>query len=105
MPLSDTILGTDHASAFDTYARALTLDNGNESTLQNLERLAMIVNRWGTAGGIAALYDAARATFDGIAPGELQNVAPERLMARLTRVAEHDRLSEEFLQPSVGGSP
>ena len=47
-----------HASAFDTYARALSLDNGNESTLQNLERLAMIVNRWGGPGGIAALYDA-----------------------------------------------
>lgn len=28
----------------------------------------------------------------------------ERLMARLTRAAEHDRLSEEFLRPSVGGS-
>jgi carboxyvinyl-carboxyphosphonate phosphorylmutase len=59
----------------------------------------------GFAASVQALYDAARATFDGIAPGELQNVAPERLMARLTRAAEHDRLSEEFLQPSVGGSP
>lgn len=48
----------NHASAFDTYARALALDNGNESTLQNLERLAMIVNRWGGEGGVAALYDA-----------------------------------------------
>ncbi len=45
----------NHASAFDTYARALALDNGNESTLQNLERLAMIVNRWPQ---VAALYDA-----------------------------------------------
>ena len=58
----------------------------------------------GFAASVQALYDAARATFDGIAPGELQNIAPERLMARLTRAAEHDRLSEEFLQPSVGGS-
>jgi len=45
----------NHASAFDTYARALALDNGNEQTLQNLERLAMIVNRWPQ---VASLYDA-----------------------------------------------
>ncbi len=45
----------NHGSAFDTYARALTLDNGNEATLQNLERLAMVVNRWPQ---VAALYDA-----------------------------------------------
>ncbi len=42
-------------SAFDTYARALPLDNGNEETLGNLERLAMVVNRWPQ---VAALYDA-----------------------------------------------
>lgn len=45
----------NHAAAFDTYARALGLDNGNEATLQNLERLAMVVNRWPQ---VAALYDA-----------------------------------------------
>jgi tetratricopeptide (TPR) repeat protein len=45
----------DHASAFDTYARALPLDDGNEQTLGNLERLAMAVNRWPQ---VAALYDA-----------------------------------------------
>ncbi len=44
----------NHASAFDTYARALSLDNGNELTLQNLERLAMVVNRWPEVG---RLYD------------------------------------------------
>ena len=44
----------NHASAFDTYARALALDNGNDATLQNLERLAMIVNRW---PNVASLYD------------------------------------------------
>ncbi|AKU99995.1 TPR domain protein, putative component of TonB system [Labilithrix luteola] len=43
-----------HGNAFDTYARALTLDNGNEATLQNLERLAMVVNRWPQ---VASLYD------------------------------------------------
>ncbi len=45
----------NHGNAFDTYARALTLDNGNEATLQNLERLAMVVNRWPQ---VASLYDA-----------------------------------------------
>ncbi len=45
----------NHAAAFDTYARALSLDNGNEATLQNLERLAMVVNRWPQ---VAVLYDA-----------------------------------------------
>jgi tetratricopeptide (TPR) repeat protein len=45
----------NHAAAFDTFARALALDNGNEATLQNLERLAMVVNRW---PHVAALYDA-----------------------------------------------
>jgi golgin subfamily B member 1 len=44
----------NHGAAFDTYARALTLDNGNEATLQNLERLAMVVNRWPQ---VAQLYD------------------------------------------------
>jgi tetratricopeptide (TPR) repeat protein len=45
----------DHASAFDTYARALPIDDGNEQTLGNLERLAMAVNRWPQ---VAELYDA-----------------------------------------------
>jgi golgin subfamily B member 1 len=44
----------NHVSAFETYARALVVDNGNEETLQNLERLASIVNRWPE---VAALYD------------------------------------------------
>jgi tetratricopeptide (TPR) repeat protein len=45
----------DHASAFDTFARALSLDNGNEQTLGNLERLGMTINRWPQ---VASLYDA-----------------------------------------------
>ena len=44
----------DHASAFDTYARAVTFDITNEDSLSNLERLAMYVNRW---PNVAALYD------------------------------------------------
>ncbi len=45
----------DHAEAFETYARALTIDDGNEQTLGNLERLAIVVNRW---SDVARLYDA-----------------------------------------------
>ncbi len=44
----------NHASAFDTLARALEFDNGNEDTLQNFERLATVVNRWPE---VAAKYD------------------------------------------------
>ena len=44
----------DHASAFDTYARALPLDDGNDQTLGNIERLAMAVNRW---PAVSKLYD------------------------------------------------
>ncbi|MCL2776956.1 MAG: hypothetical protein FWD73_03055 [Polyangiaceae bacterium] len=66
----------DHASAFDTYARALTLDNGNEATLQSLERLAMVVNRWPE---VAKLYDA-----------ELDKLtdAPERFVELALRTAQ-----------------
>ncbi|HEX3343171.1 MAG TPA: tetratricopeptide repeat protein, partial [Polyangiaceae bacterium] len=52
----------DHASAFDTYARALPLDDGNEQTLGNLERLAMAVNRWPE---VSKLYDAQLDKLDG----------------------------------------
>ncbi|HEY5147573.1 MAG TPA: hypothetical protein VII82_12445, partial [Polyangiaceae bacterium] len=45
----------DHGSAFETYARALPMDDANEQTLGNLERLAMVVNRW---PNVAQLYDA-----------------------------------------------
>ena len=44
----------DHASAFETYARAVTFDISNEESLSNLERLAMVVGRW---QNVAALYD------------------------------------------------
>lgn len=44
----------DHASAFETYARALAADDSNEQTLANLERLAFVVNRW---PDVARLYD------------------------------------------------
>ncbi|WP_197041054.1 tetratricopeptide repeat protein [Chondromyces apiculatus] len=46
---------SDHVTAFETYARAVAVDVSNEESLSNLERLAMIVNRW---QDVAALYDA-----------------------------------------------
>ncbi len=42
-------------NAFDTFARALVFDNGNDVTLQNLERIALAL---GLYGDVAALYDA-----------------------------------------------
>ena len=54
----------DLASAFDTYARALPFDAGNEQTLGNIERLAMAVNRWQE---VARLYDA---ELDKLADGD-----------------------------------
>jgi tetratricopeptide (TPR) repeat protein len=45
----------DHGSAFETFARALPMDDSNDQTLGNIERLAMLVNRWPS---VASLYDA-----------------------------------------------
>lgn len=53
------------------------------------------------AASVQALYDTARAVFAGTAPDKLLNVAPESLMARLTRAAEQERLSDEFLKPKL----
>ena len=44
----------DHKSAFDTYARAVEVDSGQEDTLANLERLASALSRW---QDVAKLYD------------------------------------------------
>ncbi len=57
----------------------------------------------GFAASVQALYDTARAVLAGTAPSGLLNVAPESLMARLTRATEHERWSEQFLNPSTGG--
>jgi tetratricopeptide (TPR) repeat protein len=44
-----------HVEAFQTYARALSLDSQNEETLSSLERLASVTERWPL---LASLYDA-----------------------------------------------
>ncbi|AKT41625.1 tetratricopeptide repeat protein [Chondromyces crocatus] len=51
--LAEEMLG-EHAFAFETYARAVSFDVANEDSLSNLERLAMIVNRW---QNVATIYD------------------------------------------------
>ena len=61
--LQEDALG-DPAAAFDTYARALPLDGGNEQTLGNIERLAMAVKRWPQ---VAHLYDT---ELDKLADGD-----------------------------------
>ncbi|MGZ3478275.1 MAG: tetratricopeptide repeat protein, partial [Polyangiales bacterium] len=72
------------------YARALSLDNGNESTLQNLERLAMIVNRW---PAVAALYDL-----------ELDKLAdnPERFVELGLRTAQIFEVQLEDVDNAIG---
>jgi tetratricopeptide (TPR) repeat protein len=44
----------DHAAAFATYVRAVAVDNGQEESLANLERLASALERW---QDVAKLYD------------------------------------------------
>ncbi|MBK8251487.1 MAG: tetratricopeptide repeat protein [Polyangiaceae bacterium] len=51
--LHEEMLG-DHASAFQTYARAVACDSANEDSLSNLERLGSALGRWAE---VAALYD------------------------------------------------
>ena len=58
----------------------------------------------GFAASVQALYDTAKAVLAGTAPGKLPSIASESLMTQLTRAADHDRWSEEFLKPPVGGS-
>lgn len=80
----------NHASAFDTYARALSLDNGNETTLQNLERLAMVVNRWPQ---VASLYD-----------GELDKLTenPDRFVELGLRLAQIYEVQLEDVDNAIG---
>ncbi|MEZ4226752.1 MAG: tetratricopeptide repeat protein [Polyangiaceae bacterium] len=66
----------DHASSFDTYARAVAVDSQNEETLGSLERLAMMIERW---PNVASLYDQEL--------GKLED-EPERLVELGLRVAQ-----------------
>jgi tetratricopeptide (TPR) repeat protein len=97
----------NHGSAFDTHARALALDNGNEQTLQNLERLAMLVNRWPQ---VATLYDAEldkltdnpeRFVELGLRTAQIYEVQLEDVdnaIARYRRVAEVDQENQTAIR-------
>ncbi|MCU0680773.1 MAG: tetratricopeptide repeat protein [Polyangiaceae bacterium] len=79
----------DPRSAFDTYARALPVDNSNDETLAALERLATAVDRW---PAVATLYDE-----------ELGRLAdrPERLIELTLRVAQIYEVQLEDLDAAV----
>ncbi len=63
-------------AAFDTYARALPLDDSNHETLAHLERLAAATERW---GDVARLYDTALAGLAG---------DPDRFVELALRIAQ-----------------
>ena len=58
----------------------------------------------GFAASVQALYEAAQAMFAGTAPGKLPPLAPDLVMARLTRAAEYEQWSSEFLNPPGTGA-
>ncbi|HEU4412622.1 MAG TPA: tetratricopeptide repeat protein [Polyangiaceae bacterium] len=86
--LQEDSLG-DARAAFDTYARALPVDNTNDETLAALERLATAVDRW---PAVAALYDE-----------ELGRLAdrPERLIELTLRVAQIYEVQLEDVDAAV----
>jgi carboxyvinyl-carboxyphosphonate phosphorylmutase len=49
------------------------------------------------AAAVQAVYDTLKALRDGVAPGELKNIAPPELMRRLTRAEEYRQWTREFL--------
>jgi tetratricopeptide (TPR) repeat protein len=79
----------DHASAFDTYARAVQVDSSNEESLGSLERLATFIERW---PAVARLYD-----------GELEKLEgePERLVELGLRVAQVYEVQLEDVDSAV----
>ena len=79
----------DHARAFDTYARAVTVDSQNEESLGSFERLAMMIERW---PAVAALYD-----------GELDKLEsePQRFVELGLRAAQVYEVQLENLENAV----
>jgi golgin subfamily B member 1 len=79
----------DIKSAFETYARALPIDNSNEDTLLALERLAAAAELWSS---VAGLYDA-----------ELDKLAenPDRLVELGLRVAQIYEVQLEDVDQAV----
>jgi tetratricopeptide (TPR) repeat protein len=80
---------SDHARAFDTYARAVSVDGQNEESLGNLERLATFIERW---PAVASLYDS-----------ELDKLAdsPDRFVELGLRVAQVYEVQLENVEAAV----
>jgi len=80
---------SDHAKAFDTYARAIAVDSQNEESLGAIERLAMLIERW---PAVAQLYD-----------GELEKLVddPPRFVDLGLRVAQVYEVQLENVDAAV----
>jgi tetratricopeptide (TPR) repeat protein len=80
----------DHAHAFETYARAISVDSQNEESLGALERLATYIDRW---PAVAELYDR-----------ELDKLTtePERFVALGLRVAQVYEVQLENVDAAIG---
>jgi golgin subfamily B member 1 len=79
----------DYQAAFEVYARALSVDNGNEETLAALERIGSMVDRW---PDVAKLYDA---ELDKLVPD------PPRLVDLGLRVAQIYEVQLEDIDNAV----
>jgi tetratricopeptide (TPR) repeat protein len=79
----------DHTSAFDTYARAVSVDSQNEESLGALERLGMMLERW---PAVAQLYDQ---ELDKLAE------APDRVVELGLRVAQIYEVQLENVDSAV----
>jgi golgin subfamily B member 1 len=79
----------DYASAFSTYARAVQCDSQNQESLESLERLASLIERW---PDVARIYDA-----------ELDKLEaePERLVELGLRVAQVYEVQLEDVDSAV----
>jgi tetratricopeptide (TPR) repeat protein len=79
----------DHGHAFDTYARAISVDSQNEESLGAVERLATFIERW---PAVASLYDA-----------ELDKLTdtPERFVELGLRVAQVYEVQLENVEAAV----
>jgi carboxyvinyl-carboxyphosphonate phosphorylmutase len=47
---------------------------------------------------IQAMHTTLKALRDGVEPGELTGLAPKELMAQVTRKADYDRWTQEFME-------
>jgi len=46
------------------------------------------------------MYDTLKAVREGVEPGALKGLASKNLVAKVTRQADYDRWTKDFLEPS-----